>query len=554
MKQFAALYRELDASTSNLVKQAALQRYLQAADPEDAAWAVYFLAGGRPRQLVPTKLLRLLAQQAAGLPEWLFDESYEAVGDLAETLSLLLPPPTEAHDLGLATWIEQHLLPLRGMPPESLADALRAQWRQLAPEERLVYFKLITGAFRVGVSRLQVTQVLAAMSGLDPKRVAQRLMGYTHITGRPTAADFAALIAPESDNEQDRQAGGQPYPFFLAHPFALPLDQFDALLGPPSQWLIEWKWDGIRAQLVRRAGQVCLWSRGEELVTDRFPELAEMGRALPDGTVLDGEVVVWRDDRVQPFAELQKRIGRKTLTPKLLRDIPAVLLAYDLLEWQGRDLRALPQHERRVLLDDLIATAQHPALIASPMLHGETWQDLARQRESARAMGVEGMMLKQRHAAYGVGRTKDVGLWWKWKIDPLSVDAVLVYAQRGHGRRASLYSDYTFAVWDAPPEVEERKLVPFAKAYSGLSDAEMRRVDAIIRRTTIESFGPVRSVTPTLVFELGFEGIARSARHKSGIAVRFPRMLRWREDKPVEEADTLQTLAALLPEAASAPS
>jgi DNA ligase-1 len=553
MKQFAALYRELDASTSNLVKQAALQRYLQAAAPKDAAWAVYFLAGGRPRQLVPTKLLRLLAQQAAGLPEWLFDESYEAVGDLAETLSLLLPPPTEAHDLGLATWIEQHLLPLRGMPPEPLAEALRAQWRQLAPEERLVYFKLITGAFRVGVSRLQVTQVLAAMSGLDPKRVAQRLMGYTHITGRPTAADFAALIAPESDNEQDRQAGGQPYPFFLAHPFALPLDQFDAVLGPPSQWLIEWKWDGIRAQLVRRAGQVCLWSRGEELVTDRFPELAEMGRALPDGTVLDGEVVVWRDDRVQPFAELQKRIGRKTLTPKLLRDIPAVLLAYDLLEWQGRDLRALPQHERRVLLDDLVATVQHPSLIASPMLHGESWQDLARQRESARAMGVEGMMLKQRHAAYGVGRTKDVGLWWKWKIDPLSVDAVLVYAQRGHGRRASLYSDYTFAVWDAPPEVEGRKLVPFAKAYSGLSDAEMARVDAIVRRTTIESFGPVRSVTPTLVFELGFEGIARSARHKSGIAVRFPRMLRWREDKPVEEADTLQTLAALLPQAASTP-
>lgn len=551
MKQFAALYRELDASTSNLAKQAALQRYLQAAAPADAAWAVYFLAGGRPRQLVPTKLLRLLAQQAAGLPEWLFDESYEAVGDLAETLSLLLPPPTEAHDLSLAAWLEQHLLPLRGMPPEQLSDALRAQWRQLAPEERLVYFKLITGAFRVGVSRLQVTQVLATISGLDPKRIAQRLMGYTHITGRPRAADFAALIAPESSGEQDRQTGGQPYPFFLAHPFALPVEEFDAVLGAPSQWLVEWKWDGIRAQLVRRAGQVCLWSRGEELVTDRFPELADMGGTLPEGTVLDGEIVVWRQDRVQPFAELQKRIGRKTLTPKLLREIPVVLLAYDLLEWEGRDLRALPLQERRRLLDELVATAQHPSLIASPMLHGESWQDLARQRESARSMGVEGMMLKQRHAAYGVGRTKEVGLWWKWKIDPLSVDAVLIYAQRGHGRRASLYSDYTFAVWDAPPEVEGRKLVPFAKAYSGLSDVEMARVDAIVRRTTIESFGPVRSVTPTLVFELGFEGIARSTRHKSGIAVRFPRMLRWREDKPVEEADSLQTLAALLPEAAS---
>ena len=547
MKAFAALYRELDATTSSLAKQAALQRYLHAAAPEDAAWAVYFLAGGKPRQLVPTKLLRLLAQEAAGLPEWLFDESYEAVGDLAETIALLLPPPTAQHDRGLAAWVEQHLLPLRKTPPDELADTLRAQWRQLAPDERLVYFKLITGAFRVGVSKLQVTQALAAVGGIDAKRVAQRLMGYTHIGGQPSASDYAKLIAPESDGEQNQKTSGQPYPFFLAHPFNEPVERFDALLGRPADWLVEWKWDGIRAQLVKRAGQVWLWSRGEELVTDRFPELATLGEALPDGTVLDGEIVVWRDDKVQPFAELQRRIGRKTLGPKLLREIPVVLLAYDILEWQGRDQRALAQEERRVLMDALVTQVQHPQLIASPMLTGDDWSDLARQREAARSMGVEGMMLKQRRAAYGVGRTKDVGTWWKWKIDPLSIDAVLIYAQRGHGRRASLYSDYTFAVWDGPPAQADRKLVPFAKAYSGLTDAEMGRVDAVIRKTTVESFGPVRSVKPTLVFELGFEGIARSTRHKSGIAVRFPRMLRWREDKPVEEADTLETLAALLP-------
>jgi DNA ligase-1 len=550
MKDFAALYRELDASTSSLAKQAALQRYLREADPADAAWAVYFLAGGKPRQLVPTKLLRLLAQEAAGLPEWLFDESYEAVGDLAETIALLLPPPTEAHDLGLARWVEEHLLPLREAgkaAPDELPARLRAQWRQLAAEERLVYFKLITGAFRVGVSKLQVTQALAGVGGIDPKRVAQRLMGYTHIGGRPRAEDYRALIAPESGAEQAQKTSGQPYPFFLAHAFNLPLEQFDAVLGSPASWIIEWKWDGIRAQLVKRAGVAWLWSRGEELVTERFPELAVLGDALPDGTVLDGEIAVWRDDRVQPFAELQKRIGRKTLGAKLLREIPVVLLAYDILEWEGRDLRALPQSERRLLLDELVTRMQHPSLLPSPMLTGIEWSDFARQREAARSMGVEGMMLKRRDAQYGVGRTKDVGVWWKWKIDPLSIDAVLVYAQRGHGRRASLYSDYTFAVWDGPPEQEGRKLVPFAKAYSGLTDAEMARVDAIIRKTTVESFGPVRSVEPRLVFELGFEGIARSARHKSGIAVRFPRMLRWREDKPVAEADTLQTLAALLP-------
>jgi len=547
MKAFAALYRELDASTSSLSKQAALQRYLRAVPPQDAAWAVYFLAGGKPRQLVPTKLLRTLAQEAAGLPEWLFDESYEAVGDLAETIALLLPPPTALHERGLAEWIEQQLLPLRKAPPERVSDALRAQWQQLATDERFVYFKLITGGFRVGVSRLQVTQALAAVGGLDAKSVAQRLMGYTHLGGQPSADDYAALIAPEHAGEQARETSGRPYPFFLAHPFNLALDAFDAALGPPSDWLVEWKWDGIRAQLVKRAGQVWLWSRGEELVTDRYPELAAMGETLPDGTVLDGEIVVWREGRVQPFAELQKRIGRKTLAPKLLRELPAVLLAYDLLEWQGHDLRTRPQAERRALLDGLLGEVAHPSLIASPALTADSWSDFARQRESARAMGVEGMMLKQRAAHYGVGRTKDVGTWWKWKIDPLSIDAVLIYAQRGHGRRASLYSDYTFAVWDGSPAEPERKLVPFAKAYSGLTDAEMARVDAVIRKTTVESFGPVRSVKPTLVFELGFEGIARSPRHKSGIAVRFPRMLRWREDKPIDEADTLHTLAALLP-------
>ncbi|WP_431102730.1 ATP-dependent DNA ligase [Roseateles noduli] len=549
MRAFAALYRDLDASTSSLSKQSALQAYLRLAPPEDAAWAVYFLAGGKPRQLVPTRLLREQARLVAGLPEWLFDESYEAVGDLAETIALLLPEPAQVVERPLSVWMTEHLLPLRGQPPESLAVLLQGQWAALAVDQRFVHLKLITGAFRVGVSKLQVTQALAAVGGLDAKLVAQRLMGYTHLGATPTAADYAALIAPaDLDGADGAGRGLQPYPFFLAHPFNLAVGQFDAAIGPASEWLIEWKWDGIRAQLVKRGGEVAIWSRGEELVTDRFPELRAMGEALPDGVVLDGEILVWRDGRAMPFAELQKRIGRKTLSAKLLGELPVALCVYDLLEEDGEDLRDRPQHERRARLERLVAAHPLAGLEPSPLIAGADWDDLARQREQARALGVEGMMLKRRDARYGVGRTKDVGVWWKWKIDPLSVDAVLIYAQRGHGRRASLYTDYTFAVWNGPPDDPARQLVPFAKAYSGLTDAEIRDVDAVIRKTTTETFGPVRSVTPTMVFELGFEGIARSGRHKSGIAVRFPRMLRRREDKPVEEADTLQTLQALLPE------
>ncbi|GAA0835080.1 ATP-dependent DNA ligase [Cupriavidus pauculus] len=547
MKAFADLYSALDGTTSSNAKLAALVEYFRAAPPADAAWAVYFLAGGKPRQIVPVAALRELAQRAAGLPEWLFEESYQAVGDLAETIALLLPQAEHADTAGLAQWVEQRLLPLRGQPPETLSAALDVLWRPLDARARLVLFKLITGAFRVGVSKLLVTRALGEVAGVDPKRVAERLVGYTDISARPTPERFLALIAPTSATGEATPRGGQPYPFFLAHPLQAPVDDFDTVLGDPAQWLVEWKWDGIRAQLVRRDGQSWLWSRGEELITERFPELAEAARMLPDGTVLDGEIIVWIDGQVQPFALLQQRIGRKTLNAKLLREAPAILMAYDLLEWQGQDWRARPQAERRAQLARVIADHVHPALELSPLVQADDWPHFARLRETSRALGVEGFMFKAASAAYGAGRTRDVGVWWKWKIDPYTVDAVLVYAQRGHGRRASLYTDYTFAVWNAPPGAPERALVPFAKAYSGLTDEEIRAVDAIVRRTTVESFGPVRSVTPTQVFELGFEGIARSGRHKSGIAVRFPRMLRWRTDKPVDEADTLATLEAMLP-------
>jgi DNA ligase-1 len=549
VKAFAELYAEIDARTGTNVKLAAIVRYLHAAEPADAAWAVYFLAGGKPRQLVPTRLLREQARLAAGLPEWLFDESYQAVGDLAETIALLLPPPTAPDtEHGLAFWVEEYLLPLRGLPPEELTPRLLDIWARLDTHGRLVCGKLLTGSFRVGVSRLTVTRALAAVAGVEAKRVAERMVGYTAIDARPTAADYHALIAPDSQDAFNPRASGQPYPFFLAHPLALPEESDPGeQLGTTDSWLAEWKWDGIRAQLVKRDSKMWLWSRGEELITERFPELAAMGEALPDGTVIDGEIVIWRDDRVQPFALLQQRIGRKNLTAKLLQELPAALLAYDLLEWRYADLRQQPQRERRTQLESLVRAIAQPTLHLSPLVMGESWAELAALRSESRERGVEGLMLKERESRYGVGRTRSDGIWWKWKIEPYSVDAVLIYAQRGHGRRASLYTDFTFAVWDKSPDAPDRRLVPFAKAYSGLSDAEFRQLDTIIRKTTVEKFGPVRSVTPTQLFELGFEGIAPSTRHKSGVAVRFPRMLRWRRDKPISEADTLETLRALLP-------
>jgi DNA ligase-1 len=548
MREFARLYDALDASTSTRAKVQALADYLKAAPPEDAAWAVHFLAGGRVRQLAPTRSLREAARVAAGVPEWLFEECYQAVGDLAETVALLLPVGGESDDAGLARWMRERLLPLRGLDPSAAQRSLADSWARLDARGRFVMNKLITGGLRVGVSRQLVVRAIAAAFALDAKLVAQRIIGYADERDGPTPERFLALVAAPGEAVADGRAG-HPYPFFLAHP----LQQEPSALGERERWLAEWKWDGIRAQLVRRAGGAWLWSRGEELVTERFPELLPVAGALPEGTVIDAEILCWdrAGRRPMPFAALQTRIGRRTLTAKALRDAPVILIAYDLLESGGRDLREDPLSARRARLERMLSCLPEAAgerIRLSELVPAVDWAQLREARARARERGVEGLMLKRADARYGVGRTKShpTGDWWKWKVDPLSIDAVLVYAQRGHGRRASLYTDYTFALWDAPVDSVERRLVPFAKAYSGLSDDEIAQVDAVIRRTTIEKFGPVRSVTPTLVFELGFEGVARSPRHKAGIAVRFPRILRWRTDKPVAQADTLDALRALL--------
>jgi DNA ligase-1 len=572
VRAFADLYRRLDSATSTRAKQAALIDAFAAArdDPSQwasAAWMVYFLAGGKPRQTVPTRLLWRLAVEGSGFPEWLCAECYSNVGDLAETLALLLPEGVSGEEISLDLWMRERLLPLPALDEEERYARLRRWVEALPVDQRLVFFKLITGELRVGVSRLQVVKALAEVAGVDESRMAQRMIGYAQARRIPAAGDFEALIVEVAHAEALALDAGRPYPFYLAQSWQRPVVDMQAALGPPGDWIVEWKFDGIRAQLLRRGEGWRLWSRGEELISDAYPDLEPLARALPAGLALDGELVVMTPpmdaapsslDGLQPFASLQQRLGRKVVSEKTMRELPVAFIAYDLLEWDGRDIRAEPQHVRRATLERLAGQAFEAAkaherrlpLRVSPAVVAETWEGLAAVREEARALGREGLMLKSRDGAYGVGRRKRgdrTDVWWKWKLDPMSVDAVLIYAQRGSGRRSGVYSDYTFAVWSADEDAADRELVPFAKAYSGLSDAEMREMDAIIRKTTVETFGPVRSVKPTQVFELGFEGIAPSKRHRSGIAVRFPRMLRWRRDKPVAEADTLQALRELLP-------
>jgi DNA ligase-1 len=527
MRDFAALYTALDETTATSQKVAAMVAYFRLATPGDAAWAVHFLSGWRPRRLVRAGDLRRWAAQAAAIPEWLFEESYHAVGDLAETIALLLPEGGGTEERPLAWWVEERLLPLGQMEPPEQEASLVATWRELSGRERYVWNKLITGAFRVGASQRLVVRALAEVSGLSDEVIAHRLMG----AWEPGPEFYLRLTAHDTRDAD----WSRPYPFFLAHA----LEQPPSALGDRADWQAEWKWDGIRAQLIRRAGQTFLWSRGEDLLNGRFPEVEELAAFLPPGTVIDGELLPWRDGGPLPFAQMQRRIGRKKLDRRILAEVPVALIAYDLLEEGGVDLRALPMRERRRRLEALVAALPTGASIhLSPIVEGLDWETLADARLAARDRGAEGLMLKHAGSAYGVGRRR--GDWWKWKVDPLSVDAVLIYAQPGSGRRAGLYTDYTFGVWDGD------RLVAFAKAYSGLTDEEIRQVDRFVRRNTIDKFGPVRVVKPELVFELAFEGIQRSSRHKSGVAVRFPRMARWRTDKAPADADTLDTVRGLI--------
>lgn len=534
MKTFATLFAALDSTTKTGEKTAALTAYFRTAPEADRVWTIALLTGRRPKRAVNATELRLWAAEVAGIPDWLFEESYTIVGDLAETIALVLPPALGTDSASLDATITA-LMRLTGQPAETRRTAVLDAWATLPPVERFLFNKLITGGFRMGVAQGLLTRALAAATAVEEATLAHRLMG----NWDPARTRFDDLIGGDAGGD------ARPYPFALASQLEAPPET----IGPPEDWLAEWKWDGIRGQLIHRPGAFALWSRGEELITDRFPEFAPLSNFLPDGTVIDGEIVAWGGTKPLPFAALQKRIGRKTVSKSLLANAPAHFLAYDLLEDAGTDLRAAPLSVRRARLAEVIA-ALPPGLplSLSPALTFDSWDALAATRATARAEEAEGLMLKRATSVYHAGRKR--GDWWKWKLDPWSIDAVMLYAQAGHGRRANLFTDFTFGIRDG------NDLVPFTKAYSGLTDAEFAEITRWVQSHTLERYGPVRKVPADLVFEIAFEGIQQSPRHKSGIALRFPRMVRWRRDKGVADIDTIASLRALLrtaPEGPSAP-
>jgi len=526
MKDFAALVSQIEQTTKTSLKTKALAAYFQAADDVDKLWTIALFTGRRPKRSVTTTLLRAWAAEEAAIPLWLFEECYPVVGDLAETIALVLPEPSGTNTQSLADWIRE-LIAFRGADEAEKRAFVTGAWRSLGSAERFLFNKLLTGGFRIGVSQKLITRALAQATGRAEAELAHRLMG----NWTPDTTSYHALIEAD-DPEADLS---RPYPFYLAHA----LEGAPDALGPPQDWHAEWKWDGIRGQVILRGGQHFVWSRGEELMTDRFPEFAQLRDHIPPGTVLDGEILAWENDAPMSFSALQKRIGRKSVPKKLLKDAPVILYAYDLLEWQGTDIRARPFEERRALLEALVQQAPAEApLRLSPSLDATDWEALGTLRAAARDSKSEGLMIKRRSSPYLSGRKR--GNWWKWKLDPLTIDAVMIYAQSGHGRRANLFTDYTFAVWNG------NDLVPFTKAYSGLTDAEFRQITTWVRKNTQQRFGPVRQVTPEHVFEIAFEGIQQSTRHKSGVALRFPRMARWRHDKSVQDANTLDDLKEML--------
>jgi DNA ligase-1 len=529
VKQFAALISALANSTKTNDKLQALVEYFSTASDDDQIYTLALFTDRRPKRAVNTTKLREWCTDLIGIPLWLFEESYQHVGDLSETIALAMSKPSLEKEQGaeksLKEWIV-FLQDLQNKAEEEKKIAITQAWKSLDKNECFIFNKLMGGNFRIGVSKAMIINALSRVYKIDAQVVAHQISGNWQAENTSLEGLIKGNIGKTDISK--------PYPFYLAYPLEGQIQE----LGKPQDWQAEWKWDGMRGQIIKRSGEVFVWSRGEELITDKFPEYQVLKKLLPDGIVLDGEILPFKDNKPLIFSVLQTRIGRKNLTKKILQEAPVIFYGYDVLEYEGKDTRKFPLSQRRELLSQIINGVQNDILRLSPLVNFNTWEELAHLREQARENGSEGLMLKAKNSIYQAGRRR--GDWWKWKVNPLSIDCVLVAAQKGHGRRANLYTDYTFALRDG------EKLVTFTKAYSGLTDKEFEEVNIFIQQNILDKFGPVRTVKPELVFELGFEGIAPSNRHKSGMALRFPRILRWRKDKKINEINTLDDLRKML--------
>jgi len=537
MKQFAELVRVLGTSTKTNEKLDALSGYFASANDKDKVWVIAIFSGRRPKRAVNSTQLWTWCNELVDLPSWLFEECYHAVGDLGETIALLLPEAISSDASFPLHYYLEALVSIEKENEQVRKEFIMRSWQSMTQAERFVFNKLITGNFRIGVSQKTMVNALAKTVKLDPSVIAHRISG----NWDPLITTFTELLSEHAITTDH----SKPYPFYLAYA----LEDELHTLGEPGEWQAEWKWDGIRGQIIKRNNELFVWSRGEELMTEKFPEYHALKNHLPNAVVLDGEILSYKRSEASPtggglegaplpFSFLQTRIGRKNITKKQLQEAPVGFFAYDLLEYEGNDIRESVLTERRILLEKIVKEINYPALVLSPVILFTTWEELTNLRMRSRNMGSEGIMLKKKDSIYQVGRKR--GDWWKWKIDPLVIDAVMIYAQKGHGRRSSLFTDYTFAVKDGD------KLVSFAKAYSGLTDKEFAQVDSFVKQNSLEKFGPVRTVKPELVFEIAFEGIAASNRHKSGVALRFPRINRWRRDKKADEINTLDDLKKML--------
>jgi len=518
MRLFGQLLQACLQEPKTLQKISLLSDYFNEESPENMPMALHFLMGENMGRFCSGRQLREWAAQLLGLPDWLVDESYEALGDNSETISLLFPnkPSSLAHDLKAVC---ERIQQLKSEPIDVKKDWIIDVWSKSSRDDIYTFNKLLGGGIRIGASKKNVLKALSRTVHLDVDILEQRLLG----TWEPTKIAYDALVNPDDIAGK----GTCPYPFFLASP----IQDVDATLMPFSDWQIEPKWDGIRAQLVHRQEGTQLWSRGNDLISDQFPDILDSASELPYG-VYDGEVLAWGADGPQPFADLQKRLNRKKVTRQLLASIPCIMMLYDCLEFEGVDVREQALHERCKKIRDL----RPPFYTSNPLtLNGVS--ALNDYVKNARNNRVEGVIIKRLSSAYKSGRVR--GDWWKLKVDPLLLDVVIMYAQKGKGIRSGLFTDYTFGVWD------NNQLVPIGKAYSGLTNDEIKQVHQILNNHLTDRFGPVRGVSPCVVLEVAFDSIQESPRHKSGLALRFPRINRLRLDKPVEEANSLEDARAL---------